>query len=92
MPTPKSNKKIFKPTVAIPTGETIREILDERGMSQKQFAEKMKVASSYVNNIINGRKPITVKTAIKIGNILKIDPIFLLNLESQYRLLLAQKK
>ncbi len=42
-------------TVAIPPGETIREQLHSRHMSQKEFAKRMDLSEKHISRLINGK-------------------------------------
>ncbi len=44
---------IGKMTVAIPPGETIKELLDERGIRLKEFAYKMNKSEKLILKFIN---------------------------------------
>ena len=41
--------------IAIPPGETIREQLENRGMTQKEFAQRMDMSEKHISNLINGK-------------------------------------
>jgi len=48
----------------------IREILERKGISQKDFAKAMNMNEGSLSRIINGKKEITLKTAQKISDTL----------------------
>jgi len=48
-------------------GEVLSDILDDLDMTQTKFAELLGVSRRTVNEIIQGRRPITVDMAIRIG-------------------------
>lgn len=48
-------------------GEVISDILDDLGMTQTKFAEILGVSTLTINEILEGRRPITVDIAIRIG-------------------------
>lgn len=48
-------------------GEVIADILEDLEISQTQFAEILGVSNHTVNEIIQGKQPITVDLAIRIG-------------------------
>jgi HTH-type transcriptional regulator/antitoxin HigA len=80
------------PDVAIPPGELLAEELEERGLTQKQLADVMGRPAQAINEIIHGRKAITAETALQLNAALGIDARHWLNLESDYRLILANQK
>jgi addiction module HigA family antidote len=67
-------------------GDHLREELEARGWTQGQFALILGRPLQSVNQIINGRKRITVETAKEIGLALGTGPEVWLNLENIYRL------
>lgn len=82
----------YTPDVAIPPGETIRETLGALGMSQAELAERMGRPPTKINEIIQGRRAITVDTAIALERVLTLPANFWLNLEKNFRLTLARLK
>ena len=69
-----------------PPGEILREEIESRGWTQSDLAEIMGRPLAAVNEIINGKRKITARTAAQLGAALDIDPQFWLNLESSYQL------
>lgn len=64
-------------------GEVISDILDDLGMTQTKFAEILGVSRRTVNEIVQGRRPITVDMAIRIGKALGNGPQLWLNLQQK---------
>lgn len=64
-------------------GEVISDILDDLGMTQTRFAEVLGVSRRTVNEIVQGRRPITVDMAIRIGKALGNGPQLWLNLQQK---------
>ena len=50
-----------------PPGDTIQETIDFIGMSQAELAERIGRPKEKLNDIIKGREPITLKTAILLS-------------------------
>lgn len=52
-------------TPAFPThpGEILKDEIEYRGISQRKLAEEMGIAYSALNEILNGKRPVTEKTA-----------------------------
>ena len=52
---------------AFPThpGEILKDEIEERGISQRQLAESIGLTYSVVNEILNARRPLTAKTALR---------------------------
>lgn len=66
-------------------GETIKELLETYHYTQQDLADKLDMELKTVNEILNGKAPITVETAIKLELIFNVDAIFWNNLEFNYR-------
>lgn len=78
------------PYQAIPPGETLLEEIEARGWTQADFAEITGRPVQAINEIVTGKKAITPQTAITFGKALGTSAEYWLNLESLYRLTLAQ--
>lgn len=72
--------EVFQP------GEYLRDELNARGWTQSDFAKIIGRPVQAVNEIVNGKKRITVETAKAIGLALGTGPELWLNLENTYRL------
>jgi HTH-type transcriptional regulator / antitoxin HigA len=70
---------------SIPPGETLAEILQERGMSQADLARRTARPLKTINEIIKGKAAITPGTAIQLERVLAIPSSFWNNLEANYR-------
>lgn len=64
-------------------GEVILDILEDLEITQTKFAEVIGVSRRSVNEIIQGRRPITVDMAIRIGKALGNGPQLWLNLQQK---------
>ncbi|WP_235018546.1 HigA family addiction module antitoxin [Tolypothrix sp. NIES-4075] len=64
-------------------GEVISDILEDLEITQTKFAEVLGVSRRTVNEIIQGRRPITVDMAIRIGKALGNGPQLWLNLQQK---------
>ena len=78
--------------VAFPPGDFIREELAARKMTQQELALKMERPYPAVNAIINGRKAITARTALELGDAFGTSAVYWLNLESGYQLYKESQK
>lgn len=74
-----------KSTIAVPPGATIREQLENRGISQKEFAVRMGITEKHISNLINGRVELTQNVAIRLESVLGLPASFWNNLEAVYR-------
>lgn len=65
-------------------GETIAEVLDERGITQAELATRTGVTPAYVSNVIAGKKDISSNFAMALEYALDIPKSFWLNLQANY--------
>ena len=84
-----TNIQIEKEMLSRP-GDTIIETIEFLKMSQAELAERMGRTPAKINDLISGKAPITVNTAIQLEKVLGIDMQFWLNREMQYREKLAR--
>jgi len=80
----------YNPDYAIAPGETVKELLENRCMSQSDLASRADRPVKTINEIINGKAAITPETAIQFEKILGQPASFWLNLENNYREQLAR--
>ena len=80
----------YKPDYAVPPGETIKELLDERGMSRLSLAERMRCPTSVVEEIVRGERAISAENADGLSRVFAVPASFWLNLEKNYRLALVR--
>ena len=66
-------------------GETIKELLEIYHYNQQNLADKLNMDLKTINEILNGKAPITVETAMKLEMIFNVDASFWNNLEFNYR-------
>ena len=72
-------------TIAIPPGMTIREQLDNRKMSQKEFANRMDMSEKHISRLINGKVELSHDVALRLEFVFGIPAKFWNNLEALYR-------
>lgn len=75
----------FEPDWVSPPGDTIADILEERGISQAEFAERSGFSKKHVNLLIKGRVPISPEAAMRLAAVLDAPPEFWLTREANYR-------
>jgi addiction module HigA family antidote len=73
-------------------GNFLREILEERGVSQARFARAIGVAPMRVSHVVNGTRPVTAELALLFSKALGQSPQYWLNLQASYDLKLAEKQ
>src|ERR1700733_10212215 len=79
-----NNLKVERELLSKP-GDTILETLEHIKMNQVELAERMGKTPSKVNDIISGKEPITINTALLLEKVLNINAQFWLNREMLYR-------
>lgn len=72
------------PWMATHPGVILKYELEERGISQKDFAAMIGVQKSHLNELIKGKRPMTKPLAEKIGKALGISAVSLVNMQTQY--------
>ena len=71
--------------IATPPGATVKEQLNDRGMSQKEFAARMDMSEKHISKLINGEVQLTPETAVRLEMVLGVPAKFWNNLEAIYR-------
>lgn len=71
--------------VATPPGKTIKEQLENRGMTQKEFSTRMMMSEKHISRLINGDVRLTSDVANRLEMVLGLPARFWNNLESIYR-------
>lgn len=71
--------------IATPPGSTIKEQLEDRGMSQKEFASRMGMSEKHISHLINGEVQLTPDVANRLEMVLGLPAKFWNNLEAIYR-------
>ena len=71
--------------IATPPGATIKEQLNDRGMSQKEFAVRMDMSEKHISKLINGEVQLTPEVAVRLEVVLGVPAKFWNNLEAVYR-------
>ena len=77
--------------VPVHPGEIIKEELQSRGISQKRFAEVVGVSYTMLNDILNGRRPVSTDFALLIEAATNINAEMLMNMQTRYNMQIARK-
>jgi len=75
----------FNPDYAIPPGETLKETIEFKGMTQRELSKRTGLTVQSINRIYNGDQPINYETANKLELVTGVPARFWNNLESKYR-------
>ena len=78
----------------IPThpGDVLKEELESRHISQKRFAEIVGIPYTQLNEILNGKRPVSTDFALMMEAALGINPDLLINMQNRYNMAVARKK
>jgi len=90
MPTNKIDKILYVPDEVLFPGETLQEALEERDMSQAEFAQRINRHPKTINEIIKGKAPITQEMALQFEQVLNIPASFWNTAESNHREMVAR--
>ena len=89
-------KRIYRPDELQPSepihpGEILKDELNARGISQRKFAAVIGVSYSVLNEVINGKRPITTDTALKIEAATGISANIWIGLQTDYNMQTARR-
>ena len=73
-------------------GDVLKEELEARGISQKKFSEVLSVPYTQLNEILNGKRPVTTDFALMMEVALGINPEMLINMQSRDNMSVAKQK
>ena len=78
---------------AFPThpGEVLKDEIEARGITQRQLAESIGLTYSVVNEILNGRRSLTAKSALMFEAALDIPADALMYLQMKYNMQTTRK-
>jgi HTH-type transcriptional regulator / antitoxin HigA len=82
----------YMPDSVSPPGETLLDILEERGMSQAELAERTGRPKKTISEIINGKAAITPDTALQLERVLAVPARFWNERERNYQDSLARQR
>ena len=72
-------------------GEVIKQELQFRGIPQKKFAQIIDVSYTMLNDILNGKRPVSTDFALLIEASLNINAEMLVNMQTRYNLQKAKE-
>ncbi len=78
--------------IPIHPGEIVKEELGYRGISQKHFAEVIDVSYTMLNDILNGKRPISTDFALTLEAATGISAELLMRMQLRYNLQVARGK
>ena len=78
--------------IALPPGETIKELLSDHGISKNSFAKRMELTKKQVDELLEGYVPVTPEIASRLEVIFGMPASFWERLELIYQNTLAKIK
>lgn len=76
---------------AIHPGEFLKEILEDLGTSQADFARAIGVSTMRVSHVVHGTRPVSAELALLFGRAFGQSPQYWLNLQAAYDLKTAER-
>jgi HTH-type transcriptional regulator/antitoxin HigA len=74
------------PFMAVHPGMMIKPELEERGISQKAFAQMLGTQPSHLSEVLNGKRALTTDLAMKIESTIGLPAKILLSAQAHYEL------
>ena len=70
----------------------LEEFMKPMGITARQLASDIDVSPSRISEIVNGMRPITVDTALRLGLFFSMEPRFWMNLQTEYDLRVIKRE
>jgi addiction module HigA family antidote len=77
-------RRVISPDLVIHPGETIYDLLQDRGITQKELALRAGVSESFLSDVIHGKKDISKSLALGLQYVFDVPSSFWLNLQANY--------
>ena len=69
----------------------LEEFMKPMGITARQLSSDMDVPPSRISDIVNGARPISADTALRLGLFFSMDARFWLNLQTEYDVRVARR-
>ena len=73
-------------------GELLREIIEDRGITQTELARAIGVSSMRISHIARETRPVTADIALRFGRAFGQSPEFWMGLQNAYDLKIAERE
>ena len=83
---------ISVPDLALHPGNLLKEELDERGITQKELADRMGRPAQVINQIVQEKKSVTPQTALELERVLGVNARLWLNLQQNHDLVRERQR
>jgi addiction module HigA family antidote len=67
----------------------LEDFMKPMGISARQLAADIDVSPSRISEVVNGHRPITADTALRLGLFFSMEPRFWLNLQTEFDMRVA---
>lgn len=75
----------FAPDWVSPPGDSILDLIEERGWTQAELAARLGYTEKHVSQLVNGKVPLTDEAALRLERVLGSNAAFWLSREAKYR-------
>ncbi len=75
----------FAPDWVSPPGDTILDLIGERGWTQSELAKRLGYTEKHISHLLNGKAPLTDEAALRLERVLGSNGGFWLAREAKYR-------
>lgn len=79
-----------KDLIAFHPGQYVEELIEEYNVTQKEFAESLRISEMKLGKLVNGEESISNDIARKLAKITNISMITWLNLQNAYDVKVAE--
>ena len=70
----------------------LEEFMKPMGITARKLAADIDVSPSRISELVNGQRPVTADTALRLGLFFGMEPRFWLNLQSEYDMRIATRE
>ena len=78
--------------IATHSGDVLKEELEARDITQKRLSEVLSIPYTQLNEILNGKRPVTSDFALIVEAALGINPEMLINMQTRNNMSVARQK
>jgi antitoxin HigA-1 len=69
----------------------LEDFMKPMGISARQLAADIDVSPSRISDLVNGNRPVTADTAVRLGLFFNMEPRFWMNLQIEYDMRVAAR-
>ncbi|MBL8319312.1 MAG: HigA family addiction module antidote protein [Burkholderiaceae bacterium] len=70
----------------------LEDFMKPMSISARQLAADIDVSPSRISELVNGQRPVTADTALRLGLFFAMEPRFWLNLQAEYDMRMAERE